>query len=138
MNLDAFAEYSSAWLVIVAAARLGALCLNSMLKRLGGVRSAVGRSLRWAIVMTVLAAFTLPVALPNAEQINAPAFIVLLFESSFQAQGDPAQARRMMLAGLPLVFVGVFTISVLAHIIWRKLRVVEASTATPAGKSDAK
>ena len=88
--------------------------------------------------MTVLAAFTLPVALPNAEQINAPAFIVLLFESSFQAQGDPAQARRMMLAGLPLVFVGVFTISVLAHIVWRKLRVVEASTATPAVKSDAK
>jgi hypothetical protein len=138
MNLDAFAEYSSAWLVIVAAALLGALCLNSMLKRLGGVRSAVGRSLRWAIVMTVLAAFTLPVALPNAEQINAPAFIVLLFESSFQAQGDPAQARRMMLAGLPLVFVGVFTISVLAHIVWRKLRVVEASTPTPAVKSDAK
>ena len=138
MNLDAFAEYSSAWLVIVAAALLGALCLNSMLKRLGRVRSAVGRSLRWAIVMTVLAAFTLPVALPNAEQINAPAFIVLLFESSFQAQGDPAQARRMMLAGLPLVFVGVFTISVLAHIVWRKLRVVEASTPTPAVKSDAK
>ena len=138
MNLDAFAEYSSAWLVIVAAALLGALCLNSTLKRLGGVRSAVGRSLRWAIVMTVLAAFPLPVALPNAEQINAPAFVVLLFESSFQAQGDPAQARRMMLAGLPLVFVGVFTISVLAHIVWRKLRVVEASTATPAVKSDAK
>jgi hypothetical protein len=43
-----------------------------------------------------------------------------------------------MLAGLPLVFVGVFTISVLAHIVWRKLRVVEASTATPAVKSDAK
>jgi uncharacterized membrane protein YhaH (DUF805 family) len=138
MNLDAFAEYSSAWLVIVAAALLGALCLNSMLKRLGGVRSAVGRSLRWAIVMTVLAAFTLPVALPNAEQINAPAFIVLLFESSFQAQGDPAQARRMMLAGLPLVFVGVFTISVLAHIVWRKLRVAGLSTPRPTDKNEAK
>ena len=110
MNLDAFAEYSSAWLVIVAASLVGALCLNSLLKRIGGIRSVAGRSLRWALVMTVLAAFTLPVALPNAEQINAPAFIVLLFESSFQAQGDPAQARRMMLAGLPLVFVGVFTI----------------------------
>jgi chromate transport protein ChrA len=102
MNLDAFAEYSSAWLAIVAAAFVGALCLNSLLKRIGGVRSVTGRSLRWAIVMTVLAAFTLPVALPNAEQINAPAFIVLLFESFFQTQGDPAQARRMMLAGLPL------------------------------------
>jgi hypothetical protein len=57
MNLDAFAEYSSAWLAIVAAAFVGALCLNSLLKRIGGVRSVTGRSLRWAIVMTVLAAF---------------------------------------------------------------------------------
>lgn len=138
MNLDAFAEYSSAWLAIVAAAFVGALCLNSLLKRICGVRSLTGRSLRWAIVMTVLAAFTLPVALPNAEQINAPAFIVLLFESFFQTQGDPAQARRMMLAGLPLVFVGVFTISVLAHIVWRKLRAAEASNPIPVGKSDAK
>jgi hypothetical protein len=44
----------------------------------------------------------------------------------------------MMLAGLPLVFVGVFTISVLAHIVWRKLRAAEASNPIPAGKSDAK
>ena len=138
MNLDAFAEYSSAWLAIVVAALVGAMCFNSLLKRIGGVRSVTGRSLRWAIVMTVLAAFTLPVAIPNFEQINAPAFIVLLFESSFQAQGDPAQARRMMLVGLPLVFVGVSTIGVLAHIVWRKLRAMGASTPIPAGKSDAK
>jgi hypothetical protein len=44
----------------------------------------------------------------------------------------------MMLAGLPLVFVGVFTISVLAHIVWRKLLAAEASNPIPAGKSDAK
>ena len=138
MNLDAFAEYSSAWLAIVGAALVGALCLNSLLKRIGGVRSVTGRSLRWAIVMTVLAAFTLPVAIPNSEQINAPAFIVLLFESSFQAQGDPTQARRIMLVGLPLVFVGVFTIGVLAHIVWRKLRAMGASTLIPERKSDAK
>ncbi len=138
MNLDAFAEYSSAWLAIVVAALVGAMCFNSLLKRIGGVRSVTGRSLRWAIVMTVLAAFTLPVAIPNFEQINAPAFIVLLFESSFQAQGDPAQARRMMLVGLPLVFVGVFAISVLAHIVARKLRAAGASTPIPARKNDAK
>lgn len=138
MNLDAFAEYSSAWLVIVAASLVGALCLNSLLKRIGGIRSVAGRSLRWALVMTVLAAFTLPVALPNAEQINAPAFIVLLFESSFQAQGDPAQARRMMLAGLPLVFVGVFTIGVLMRVVWRKLRGTGASAPKPTEKNEVK
>ena len=120
MNLEAFAEYSSAWLAILAAALVGALCLNSLLRRIGGVRSAVGRCLRWATVVTVLAAFTLPAAVPKAEQINAPAFIVLLFESFFQAQGDPAQALRMMLVGLPLIFVCVFALGVLMHVVWRK------------------
>lgn len=121
MNLGAFAEYSSAWLAIFAAALLGALCLNNLLKRIGGVHSITGRCLRWATVVTVLAAFTVPVAVPNAEQINAPAFIVLLFESFFQAQGDPAQARRVMLVSLPLIFVCVFVLGVLLHVVSAKL-----------------
>lgn len=138
MNLDAFAAYSSAWLTIVAAALVGAFCLNSLLKRIGGVRSVAGRSLRWAFVMTVLAAFTLPVAVPNTEQINAPAFIVLLFEASFQAQGDPAEARRMMLAGVPLVFVGVFATGVLMQFVRRKLLATGLSTPRPTDKNEAK
>ena len=126
MNLSAFAEYSSAWLAIFAAALLGALCLNSLLKRIGGVHSITGRCLRWAVV-TVLAAFTVPVAVPDAEQINAPAFIVLLFESFFQAQGDPAQARRVMLVSLPLIFVCVFVIGVLWHVVSAKATAIEAN-----------
>ena len=128
MNTEAFAQYSSAWLAIAGAALVGALCLNSLLKRIGGVRSVVGRSLRWTLVITVLAAFTLPAEVPGAEQISAPAFIVLLFESSFQADGDPSAAQRIMLAGLAAVFVGTFTASVLTQIAWQRVRRLGAST----------
>ena len=67
--------------------------------------------------------------MPGAEQISAPAFIVLLFESSFQADGDPSAAQRIMLAGLAAVFVGTFTASVLTQIAWQqRVRRLGAST----------
>ena len=36
--------YQMAWLAIGAAGLIGALCLNALLKRVGGNRSVVGRS----------------------------------------------------------------------------------------------
>ena len=128
MNTEAFAEYSLAWLAIAGAALVGALCLNSLLKRIGGNRSVVGRSLRWTLVLTVLAAFTLPAAVPGVEQISAPAFIVVMFESFFQVQGDPAAARRSLLGGLAVVFVGTFVASAAAQMAWQRIRRLGAST----------
>ena len=97
-----------AWLVIGAAALMGALCLNALLKRVGVNRSLMGRSMRLAAVATTFAAFTAPTSVPSASEVFAPAFIVVLFETSFQANGDPANALWMMISVLPLTFVVVF------------------------------
>ena len=96
-----------AWLAIGAAGLIGALCLNALLKRVGGNRSVVGRSIRLAAVATIFAAFTAPASVPSAPEVFAPAFIVVLFETSFQANGDPANAVWMMISVLPLIFVAV-------------------------------
>ena len=97
-----------AWLAIGAAGLIGALCLNALLKHVGGNRSLVGRCIRLAAVATIFAAFIAPASVPSAPEVFAPAFIVVLFETSFQANGDPANAVWMMISALPLTFVAVF------------------------------
>ena len=97
-----------AWLAIGAAGLIGALCLNALLKRFGGNHSVMSRSVRLAAVATTFAAFTAPASVPSAPEVFAPAFIVVLFETSFQANGDPANAVWMMISVLPLTFVAVF------------------------------
>lgn len=104
MNMDFAANYTMPWLIIGVAAVLGALCLNHLLAKLGGKRNLYVRSLRWAFVVTVLAAFTIPAPVPNAEAVFAPAYIVLIFEAAFQAQGAPEQAMRLLTSTLPAVF----------------------------------
>ncbi len=122
MMMEFAATYPTPWAVIGAAALIGALCLNSLLSRIGGNRSAFGRSLRWALVVTVAAAFTLPVAVPRTEDVFAPAFLVLLFETVFQSQGSPEEARRVMISTLPIIFGGALAIGLLAHLPFRKKR----------------
>ncbi|MEC8076240.1 MAG: hypothetical protein VX122_08795 [Pseudomonadota bacterium] len=100
--------YPMAWLAIGAAGLIGALCLNALLKRVGGNRSVMGRSIRLAAVATIFAAFTAPASVPNAPEVFAPASIVVLFETSFQTNGDPASAVWMMISVLPLTFIVVF------------------------------
>lgn len=118
--------YSLPWLVIAAAALIGALCLNNLLAKIGGNVSVLGRSLRWAVVITVAAAFTLPAPVPGADGVYAPAFIVLLFETVFQAQGAPESARRVLLSGLPLTFVGSLLFFALAQLPLRQQRSAES------------
>ena len=115
MNIDFIAGYSTAWLVIASAGLVGAACLNGMLARLPGSRSALGRSLRWATVAAVFAVFTLPAQVPEATQVHAPAFIILLFETMFQAQGSPSDAVRIMLVQVPLVFLSALALCMFGH-----------------------
>lgn len=119
MNMDFAANYSTAWLVIGVAAVLGALCLNHLLAKLGGKHNVYVRCLRWAFVVTVLAAFTLPAPVPNAEAVFAPAFIVIIFEAAFQAQGTPEEAVRLMISTLPLVFIAVTLAAFALQWPWR-------------------
>ena len=122
MIIDFATAYPNAWLLIALASGLGALCLNSLLAALNLGRSAAGRSIRFAVVAVVLGAFTLPAAVPGTEQVFAPAFIVLLFETAFQAQGSPGRAISVMLIQLPLVFIATLIISLLAHWCIAKIR----------------
>ena len=108
MSTTFYAAYPIAWLAIGIAGTIGAWCLNALLRRSGSSRSLVGRSLRLATVAVIFVTFTLPVVVPNAPDVYAPAFIVLLFETSFQSQGDPANAMRVMATLLPLTFTAVF------------------------------
>ena len=122
MMMEFTATYPTPCAIIAAAALIGALCLNSLLSKIGGNRSVFGRSLRWALVVTVAAAFTLPVAVPRTEDVFAPAFLVLLFETVFQSQGAPEEARRVMISVLPMIFGGALAICLLGHLPFRKKR----------------
>ena len=108
MSPSFYAAYPIAWLAIGIAGTIGAWCLNALLRRSGGNRSLVGRSLRLATVAMIFVTFTLPAVVPSAPDVYAPAFIVLLFETSFQSQGEPANAMRLMATLLPLTFTAVF------------------------------
>lgn len=125
--MDIFTAYPTTWMVIFAAAFVGALCLNSLLKRLPVKSTTRRRSLRRAFVATVFAGFVIPVAVPGALQVYAPAFIVLLFESSFQAQGDSTNALLSMLIGLCGVFVAVLLLAAMVHRLVAKLSAASAS-----------
>ena len=102
-------------MVIFGAAVVGALCLNSLLKRLPVKSTARRRSLRRAFVATVFAGFVIPVAVPGASQVYAPAFIVLLFESTFQAEGDSTGALMSILIGVCSVFIAVLLLAAIVH-----------------------
>ena len=108
MSTTFYTTYPIAWLAIGIAGTIGAWCLNALLRRSGGNRSLVGRSLRLATVAMIFVTFTLPAVVPSAPDVYAPAFIVLLFETSFQSQGEPANAVRLMATLLPLTFTAVF------------------------------
>lgn len=122
MNLSAYEAYSTAWIVIGGAGFIGALSLNSLLKRIGGNHSVFGRSLRFAIVLTIFVAFVMPVSVPAAPQVFAPAFIVWLFEAFFQSQGNPEQAQRIMLFQLPLVLGGALILGIMVNRLLFRIR----------------
>lgn len=127
MNMGIFSAYPLTWMVIFGAAVVGALCLNSLLKRLPVKSTVRRRSLRRAFVATVFAGFVIPVAVPGALQVYAPAFIVLLFESTFQAEGDSTGALVSMLIGVCGVFIAVLLLAAIVH---RLIAKVSAAPAT--------
>ena len=137
MNMDFAANYTMPWLIVGVAAVLGALCLNHLLAKLGGKRNLYVRSLRWAFVVTVLAAFTIPAPVPNAQAVFAPAFIVLIFEAAFQAQGAPEEALRLMISTLPMVFVGAVPVFFALQWPWRHAGQSSAPAAEAAEAAEA-
>lgn len=91
-------NYTVAWTVVVLMAAGGGLALWLLL------RSWPSLSLRLGIVVAVVCFFVTPTAVPRFEGTWAPAFVVAIFESFFQIEGEPVVAVLSLLAG---IFLGV-------------------------------
>ena len=85
-----------AWLVIVAAGLLGSLGLFYMTRGIGNP------SLRWILRVTPLLLMVAPAPVPNYDGQLAPAFVVLIFESLFQSEGEPVTSALILLATMLL------------------------------------
>lgn len=97
---------SIAWVVIACAALLGAVAMWIVFSRYG-----IGGVLRSTFVALLLALFLVPAPIPGYESELAPAFIVLIFETFFQIDGEAQGSVRNLLLGL-LVAIG---LSLLTH-----------------------
>jgi hypothetical protein len=85
-------NYTIAWLVILVAGLLGTGFLFLITR---GVTSA---GLRWSLRLLPLLLMVVPAPVPNYDGQLAPAFVVLIFESLFQADGQPGTAGGILLA----------------------------------------
>jgi hypothetical protein len=92
-------SYLYAWLVVAGAGILGALGLFILTRKVGSPRlRAILRLLPPVLLLA-------PAPVPSYDGQFAPAFIVLVFESLFQAAGEP------LAAGLILVVAGITAIA---------------------------
>ena len=87
-------SYTYAWLVIAGAGLLGAIVLWVLTRTI-----ASGR-LRAILRLVPPLLLLLPAPVPNYDGQLAPAFIVFVFESLFQAEGEPMLAGVILLVGL--------------------------------------
>ena len=83
-----------AWLVIAAAGLLGTGFLIYLTR---GIQAA---SLRWVLRVLPLLLLIVPAPVPSYPGELAPAFVVLVFETLFQAGGKPETAGMILLATL--------------------------------------
>lgn len=93
--------YDLAWVVIGVAGLLGTGFLIFL------TRNFSSPSLRWIIRLLPLLLMVVPAPVPNFQGQFAPAFVVLIFESLFQAEGEPGTAGLMLLvAALTALILG--------------------------------
>ena len=105
-------SYGDVWLIVVAAGVLSAGGWFMLIRTFAPVYVQVLVPAVW------LAALLVPAPVPGYSGNFAPAFVVLLFEGLFQAEGDPGLALRFLLAG---VFVAVAGVS-LTFVLLRRRR----------------
>ncbi len=110
---------SIAWTIIGFATLLGAAAMWVTFSR-----HQIGGLLRTSIVALLIAFFLVPAPVPNYETELAPAFIVLIFESFFQTEGQPQGSIRNLLIG----FVVALGLSFFAHFLLRRFAPVAAGS----------
>ena len=79
------------WQIIVAASALGAVALWLTLWWLIPPRRRFGGIWRWLLVTAAVLFFVLPAPVPNYSGAQAPAFVVMIFETFFQRFFDRRQ-----------------------------------------------
>jgi hypothetical protein len=85
-------SYTYAWLVVAGAGLLGSLGWFVLTRNIANTRLRAVLRLLPPVLMLV------PAPVPGYEGQLAPAFIVFLFESLFQAEGEPLIAAAILLA----------------------------------------
>ena len=84
-------SYTIAWLVILGAGLAGTGFLFLLTR---GIRAP---SIRWVLRVLPLVLMVVPAPVPNYDGQLAPAFVVLIFESLFQSDGEPFTAAMILL-----------------------------------------
>ena len=87
------------WQIIVAASALGAVALWLTLWWLIPPRRRFGGVWRWLLVAAGGWLCVLPAPVPNYSGAQAPAFVVMIFETFFQRSGQPEDGMRRLLGG---------------------------------------
>jgi len=100
-----------AWTIIGSATLLGAMAMWVIFSR-----HQIEGLLRTSIVALLIALFLVPAPVPNHETELAPAFIVLIFETFFQTEGQPQGSLRNLLIG----FVVALGLSFFAHFLFQR------------------
>ena len=118
---------SIAWTVIGCATLLGAVAMWVTFSR-----HQIDGLTRTSIVALLIAFFLVPAPVPNYETQLAPAFIVLIFETFFQTEGQPQGSMRNLLIGV-VVALG---LSFLAHFLFRRFAPADADTQGDGSKPD--
>ncbi|MGI9326197.1 MAG: hypothetical protein ACR2PZ_13325 [Pseudomonadales bacterium] len=116
-------EYGMAWMVVTGA---GLLALAFWLLITRNIRNAFLRTLLRCLAAVWM---LLPAPVPNYPGQYAPAYVVALFESAFQGDGEPNTAFAILIGGS--VFVLVLLIA------WAMLGKFNAATDAPEADSAA-
>ena len=108
-----------AWQVIVVAAAVGAVALWGTLWWLLPARTRFGGIWRWSLVALALMFFVIPAPVPNYAGVDAPAFVVMLFEALFQTSGAPEESMRRLLVG-GLIVIALALVALIARRLLRE------------------
>ena len=87
-------DYSLAWTVILLAALGGAVSTWLLLRPLSSLAVKV------SVIAALLGFFLAPTQVPQAPEVLAPAFVVVVFEAFFQIDGTPLPALMSLVTSV--------------------------------------
>ena len=108
-------DYSLAWTIISVAALGGAISTWFLLRSLSSL------ALKAGLIAALLGLFLAPTQVPQAPEVLAPAFVVVVFEAFFQIDGTPMPALMSLMA----TTIAAVVIALVAVFIWQRKKVAK-------------